>query len=161
MDVARGAGGLRARKPAWKAGASFALRRAPPPAAAAAASAPPPPARSWRVDAGGLDDDDEELVDEESLLTDADRARPPPPTDAAGAPQARSACANCTCGRAEASKKVSVDAGVAELSAALPASACGSCYLGDAYRCAGCPYLGKPAFTPGAKVVLSGGGMDE
>ena len=53
-------------------------------------------------------------------------------------------CKGCNCGRAE---KESGSENVP-----MQTSSCGRCYLGDAFRCAGCPYKGKPAFEPGEKI---------
>ena len=66
-------------------------------------------------------------------------------------------CANCTCG-----KKDAYDAAVKkDLENGNVESSCGKCYLGDAFRCASCPYLGKPAFEPGDKVKLSNAGVGQ
>ena len=106
-------------------------------------------------------------IDAEALLTDADRARPvtcEPLT--AGAPRRKKACKNCSCGLAELEAEetrtgkvvlldtngaVEVGSGEEEkqrlLAAAKAApkatSSCGNCFLGDAFRCASCPYLGR------------------
>ena len=53
-------------------------------------------------------------------------------------------CKNCTCGRAGENKT--------DLKDFKPE--CGKCYLGDAYRCEGCPYRGTPAFNPGDKIEI-------
>jgi hypothetical protein len=69
----------------------------------------------------------------------------------------RKPCANCTCGKAEKQSTVKFSKTAMSLteSVAPSSSACGNCYRGDAFRCAGCPYLGLPPFKPGEKVDFS------
>ncbi len=67
------------------------------------------------------------------------------------------ACKNCSCGRKEAEEKqVSEEELKRMLESGEIKSSCGSCYLGDEFRCASCPYRGLPAFKPGDKVSLAG-----
>ncbi|CAG8222322.1 unnamed protein product [Penicillium salamii] len=84
----------------------------------------------------------------------------------------RRACKDCTCGladkleaedkerRANADKELNVmklDTGdLAELDFTVEGKtgSCGSCALGDAFRCDGCPYMGLPAFKPGQEVSI-------
>ena len=63
-------------------------------------------------------------------------------------------CADCTCGKKELFEGAKADGHIKELENGAVESACGKCYLGDAFRCASCPYLGKPAFEAGDKVKL-------
>jgi Cytokine-induced anti-apoptosis inhibitor 1, Fe-S biogenesis len=101
-----------------------------------------------------LDDDDNGLIDEDDLLQlEGDLA---PPTvdmkenwntstnDCSG----RKACDDCTCGRREAEEEQQLS------KTPIKTSACGKCGLGDAFRCASCPYLGKPAFKPGEEHLV-------
>ena len=67
------------------------------------------------------------------------------------------ACKNCSCGRKEAEEQgVSEEEMKRRLESGEVNSSCGSCYLGDEFRCASCPYRGMPAFKPGDKVTLGG-----
>ena len=89
----------------------------------------------------------------------------------AGAPRRKKACKGCSCGLAEleeeerrTGKVVLLDGSQngearaveqsekerliqAAKSAPKATSSCGSCFLGDAFRCASCPYLGELWFT--------------
>ena len=68
------------------------------------------------------------------------------------------ACANCNCGLKE---RLEGNTTVAELENGNIESECGKCYLGDAFRCASCPYRGVPAFEKGDKVKLVQNGTDQ
>lgn len=98
----------------------------------------------WKLDA---EDDLDDLIDPDDLLTEEDKIAPNKSEYKCGPKSAKKkACKNCSCGYAE------------ELAGAPPPefkSACGSCYLGDAFRCASCPFLGQPAFQPGDNVKLA------
>lgn len=65
-----------------------------------------------------------------------------------------SACKNCSCGRKDLAAGLGSEAAKAKLESGEIKSSCGNCYLGDAFRCASCPYKGQPAFKPGEKIEL-------
>lgn len=104
----------------------------------------------WKLDetveaawSGGKDDD---IIDSDQLLDEDDLKKPDEQSlRVCTTTGKRKACADCSCGLAEE---------LAGQTKETPKSSCGSCYLGDAFRCATCPYLGMPAFKPGEKVVL-------
>jgi len=105
-------------------------------------------AKVWTLDADDVDEID--IIDSDKLLDEVDLKRPDPSTlKSACGPKSgkKRACKGCTCGLQE-----ELDTGVISTE---PKSACGSCYLGDAFRCASCPYLGMPPFKPGEKISLS------
>ncbi|CUS08498.1 unnamed protein product [Tuber aestivum] len=126
-------------------------------------------------------EDDDDLIDEDTLLETGDLGTLIQPPQCRPDPgKRRRACKDCTCGlreelegedkvkreaadKALAAAKEKASAGVkltvndlaeVDFTVAGKASSCGSCYLGDAFRCAGCPYIGLPAFKPGEQVTI-------
>jgi hypothetical protein len=144
-----------AQTPDFAMGSKDSIKPKPKSAAPAAAAAAAKPAGAWLL-AGDDLDGDEEMVDDEELLTEEDRQRPAVSKQddcEVGAGGARKACKNCSCGRAEAEakgEKVQLTKEMLE----NPQSSCGNCTLGDAFRCAGCPYRGLPAFETGKPIQL-------
>jgi len=97
-----------------------------------------------------IDDETVELVDDKTLLSEEDLTKPDPATlRVCGTTGKRKACKDCSCGLKE-----ELSDGKEPVTKSVTSS-CGSCYLGDAFRCGSCPYLGMPAFKPGEKITLS------
>ena len=155
-----------AQRPPWSVNASAPLklkRKTAAPAATAPVTTLVAPSSStsnvWNLAASDINELDADLADEDALLA-KDTFVPAPraavSTDCGtGAGVQKKACKNCTCGLSEeqAAPAPAPAPVVVVKPAPAPAklvSACGSCGLGDAFRCGGCPYLGKPAFDMSA-----------
>lgn len=134
------------QKPSWNVGATATVNI---PVSVA-------PVKRWKMDTGDLADSD--LIDEDDLLDKDFKA----PVSSGGCGDVvagkRRACKDCSCGLAEAEAagtSAAINQGTIE-EKVVRSSACGNCSKGDAFRCAGCPFLGKPAFEPGnERVVLA------
>jgi len=134
-----------ATKPAHEIGASRLLSFAK---LAVTPSNPAPAANVWTLE--DMEDDTVELVDDSTLLDESDLVKVDPASlRVCGTTGKRKACKNCSCGLAE-----ELSDGKTPTTKSV-SSSCGSCYLGDAFRCGSCPYLGMPAFKPGEKIQLS------
>ena len=77
----------------------------------------------------------ENLISEVDFLNESDLINKEV-TNCNDKPKKKKACKNCTCGLKDQLDQQNENF----------KSSCGSCYLGDAFRCSGCPYLGYPAF---------------
>nr|CAG4646631.1 EOG090X0FGQ [Macrothrix elegans] len=107
----------------------------------------------WSL-ASSLNDLEVELVDENDLLDESDLQKPSSESlKVCGTTGKRKACKNCSCGLAEELSMHNQETKIT--SKTQVTSSCGNCYLGDAFRCASCPYLGTPSFKPGEKIQLS------
>ncbi|XP_054712066.1 anamorsin homolog isoform X2 [Uloborus diversus] len=140
---------VRATKPNFEVGSSMPLSFAK----RDSAKTDPNTAKIWMLSADDTLDENVELIDEDELLDENDLKKPDPSSlKVCATTKQRKACKNCTCGLAEELEQEESERIEKNRSAT---SSCGNCYLGDAFRCASCPYLGMPAFKPGEKIVLN------
>ncbi|XP_055923831.1 anamorsin homolog [Eupeodes corollae] len=141
LDINKSIDSITCQKPAYEVGSAVKLSFAKKDVAAV-----------WKIDAN--DGEEQETIDEDDLLDEEDKAKPNPESlRVCGTTGKRKACKNCSCGLAE---ELEAEKSKATVETQNAKSSCGSCYLGDAFRCSTCPYLGMPAFKPGEKVQLGG-----
>ena len=144
VDVTTSGNVLSAKLPSFVPGTSVALSDAP--------KKESDPSSAWAA-ALASDGRNVPLVDEAALLKKdgiPDGVGCTPDTKVKRKP-----CNDCSCGLKEIyenEEKNNTDTAAKEVKP--NPSACGNCNLGDAFRCASCPYLGLPPFKPGEKVAL-------
>eukprot|EP01112_Ceratiomyxa_fruticulosa_P006909 TRINITY_DN1783_c0_g1_i1.p1 TRINITY_DN1783_c0_g1~~TRINITY_DN1783_c0_g1_i1.p1 ORF type:complete len:266 (-),score=51.21 TRINITY_DN1783_c0_g1_i1:83-880(-) len=135
-----------ATKPDWELGASQSIKLGSK--------------KSSNISTWSASKDSEELINEDDLLDETDRlSRPKTKRDDCEVGKSRKACKNCVCGRAEEEAAAAVVATKKKLTLEMienptAFSNCGSCGLGDAFRCGGCPYRGLPSFKVGEKISI-------
>lgn len=108
-----------------------------------------------------IDLDDQDMIDEDELL-DQDingiTLNAPPEVDISQREKddcdGRKPCDDCTCGRAEMEQQQGPGQEQPQKVIKDLKSSCGNCTKGDAFRCAGCPFLGKPAFKEGEEHLV-------
>lgn len=115
---------------------------------------------------------DEDSIEEEDLVReDLDQAGITMITCGKSKTRRKKACKDCSCGlKEEEEQEIDqvrkkqdavvkfTDDELTEIDFTVEGKkvgGCGSCSLGDAFRCSGCPYLGLPAFKPGQQVNLN------
>jgi hypothetical protein len=115
-----------------------------------------------------VDLEDEDVINEDDLLNDdgIGLLNSPPEVDLSLREKndcdGRKPCDNCTCGRAEREQELQNNPQQENVNSVLQKSkvikdfksSCGNCAKGDAFRCAGCPFLGKPAFKEGEEHLV-------
>jgi hypothetical protein len=162
---------VEATTPAWQTGSSAQIRRKAPQSTASSTQPASTPANGksvWSISADALGSDN--YINENDLLDGVDLKKPQTQPTRAPCPPTKKACKNCSCGRAQLDQEntgsvvmitdLAVDAGTGLQPLK---SACGNCSLGDAFRCASCPFAGLPPFKKGdeGKVLLDVNGLAE
>ena len=153
----------KASLPAWQAGSKATFKKSTDSGRAQKQAWKAAAKSSVEVSQVGLADMDIEYEDEDALLDLAPvvmvSASKAAEKAGGGCATKRRACANCSCGRKEMEEAEGRGEPRPQLSDAELAkmkSSCGNCHKGDAFRCASCPFLGKPAYDPNQVPIIEG-----